>query len=134
MKSLIIFGQSAAHRFISLGPAAFFHGFDELAIAVSNSVAIMHPNVIPPETRKNPIRSAECKVFDELKNVLPDEYHVFYSSPWLGTFTWRGWRSRFHHRAPREGLLAVKLKEGRIEIEHGTKLVFNGPQSNQIQD
>ena len=84
----------------------------------------MHPNVIPPETRKNPIRSAECKVFDELKNVLPDEYHVFYSSPWLGT-TALGeevdGEVDFTIAHPEKGLLAIEVKGGRIEIEHGTK-------------
>ena len=88
-----------------------------------NSVAIMHPNVIPPETRKNPIRSAECKVFDELK--------MFSLMNIMSSIQVRG-SARLHLEEvdgevdftiahPEKGLLAIEVKGGRIEIEHGTK-------------
>lgn len=47
-------------------------------------MATMWPRAIPSEIRANPLRRAECRVFDRLEEELSDEYEVFYSRPWLG--------------------------------------------------
>lgn len=44
----------------------------------------MWPREVPAEIRANPLRRAECRVYDRLKEELSDEYEVFYSRPWFG--------------------------------------------------
>jgi hypothetical protein len=47
-------------------------------------MAVLWPRRMPNEIRDNVLRSAECKVYDRLSEVLDDGFHVFYSRPWLG--------------------------------------------------
>ena len=42
------------------------------------------PRQLPDTVRNDRRRRAEVKVYDRLVSELPDEFHVFYSSPWLG--------------------------------------------------
>jgi len=46
-------------------------------------MAVMFPSQIPDEIRDDPRREAECLVYDELNNQLDENFHVYYSSPWL---------------------------------------------------
>jgi hypothetical protein len=47
-------------------------------------MAVAWPRELPREVRTNELRAAECKVYDKLREVLDDEFMVFYSRPWLG--------------------------------------------------
>jgi hypothetical protein len=44
----------------------------------------MFPDPLPDYIRRDPLRSAECEVYDQLASQLDGEYTVFYSRPWLG--------------------------------------------------
>jgi len=83
-------------------------------------VARLFPEVLPSYIRKDHLRSTECRVYDALAQQLPDEYHIFYSSPFLGT---RPDGSEIDGEAdfvighPRYGLLVVEVKGGRITID-----------------
>jgi hypothetical protein len=47
-------------------------------------MAIMIPKSLSDDIREDSLRSAECKVYDRLNEVLEDSFTVFYSRPWLG--------------------------------------------------
>ena len=78
------------------------------------------PRVLPLAVRKDPFRSGEVKVYERFTAALPDEFHLFYSSPWLGTDS-RGNEIdgecdfTIAHRTL--GLLAIEVKGGRIAYE-----------------
>jgi hypothetical protein len=46
--------------------------------------ARMYPDPLPDYIRRDPVRRAECKVYDALAEQLSADYTVFYSRPWLG--------------------------------------------------
>jgi hypothetical protein len=76
----------------------------------------MFPNELPSFIRDNPLRSAECKVYDRLRR-LPESYAVFYSRPWLG-LTRDGseidGEADFVVAHPDGGVLTVEVKGGTI--------------------
>lgn len=47
-------------------------------------MAKMYPDPIPDYVIADSLRSSEVRVYNELKRQLPDEYTVYYSSPWRG--------------------------------------------------
>ncbi len=47
-------------------------------------MAVIWPHRLPRAIRQDPLRSAECQVFDTLQAKLDDSWTVFYSRPWLG--------------------------------------------------
>lgn len=47
-------------------------------------MAKMWPERLPRSVRNNPLRSAECRIYDRLNKCLGDDWVVFYSRPWLG--------------------------------------------------
>lgn len=48
-------------------------------------MAILWPRKLPRSVLDDPRRRAEVVVYERLAKVLDDTFHVFYSSPWLGT-------------------------------------------------
>lgn len=83
-------------------------------------MALMFPATIPAEIARDPKRKAEISVYERLRRQLGDEFHVFYSSPWLGT---RPDGSEVDGEADflvaHEvlGLLAIEVKGGGIRID-----------------
>ena len=49
-----------------------------------NDMAKMWPAKLPFHVMNDPRRSAECKVFRRMEDVLDDSFAVFYSRPFLG--------------------------------------------------
>lgn len=47
-------------------------------------MATAYPSELPDHIRRDPFRSAECKVYDALTAQLDDAFRVYYSRPWLG--------------------------------------------------
>jgi hypothetical protein len=47
-------------------------------------MAKMYPDPLPHYVTGNPLRSTECAVYRGLRDSLGDDWHVFYSRPWLG--------------------------------------------------
>ena len=78
------------------------------------------PNQLPDSVRDDPRRRAEVKVYDRLVSELRDEFHVFYSSPWLSI-------DRFGNEKDGEcdfviahkhyGILAIEVKGGGISFD-----------------
>ncbi len=48
-------------------------------------MAVLWPRKLPRSVLDDPRRRAEVRVYNRLAEVLNDTFHVFYSSPWLGT-------------------------------------------------
>lgn len=87
-------------------------------------MAITFPAELPEHIRRDPLRSAECRVFDALKAQLSREFRVFYSSPWLGTTPEgeeRDGEADFTVAHPELGLLVLEVKGGRIEVTSGDR-------------
>lgn len=80
-------------------------------------MARIFPATLPTYIRSNPLRSAECRVFDKLDAQLPDTYTVFYSRPWLG-LTPDGreidGEADFVVAHAEHGLLTLEVKGGRV--------------------
>lgn len=76
---------------------------------------------MPEEILNDPLRSSEVQVYTALKGQLDSDYHVYYSSPWLGT---RPDGSEIDGEAdflvahPVKGLLAIEVKGGRVAIDN----------------
>jgi hypothetical protein len=91
-------------------------------------MAKMYPKVLPDYIRSNPLRSAECHVYDGFEAQLEDAYHVFYSSPWLG-LTEDGQEidgeADFTIAHEDYGMLVVEVKGGQITIEEDTRQWFS---------
>lgn len=81
------------------------------------------PAELPQSVRANPLRSAECKVFDRLK-LLPSTYTVFYSRPWLG-LTPDGrevdGEADFVIAHPESGILTIEVKGGSVARNSATE-------------
>jgi len=84
----------------------------------------MHPKELPGYICENPLRAAECRVYDEFERQLEDTFHVFYSSPWLGTTDTgeeRDGEADFTIAHIDHGMLVVEVKGGRVRIEDDTR-------------
>ena len=82
-------------------------------------MAKIFPPELPDEIRKDPKRGAECRVYDALGKQLDDGFHVFYSSPWLGTNpdgTEIDGEADFVIGHAKYGFLTIEVKGGRISI------------------
>lgn len=83
-------------------------------------MARMFPQKLPREVLEDPRRSAEVQVYNSLKEQLDDHYHVFYSSPWLGTMpdgSEIDGEADFLVAHADLGMLSVEVKGGRVEID-----------------
>ena len=77
-------------------------------------MAVLWPRKLPRSVLDDPRRRAEVRVYDRLADVLDDSFHVFYSSPWLGTDSLgneRDGECDFLIAHPIHGILAI---EGRM--------------------
>ncbi|GAB4511287.1 MAG: ATP-binding domain-containing protein [Roseibium sp.] len=79
-------------------------------------MAVLWPRKLPRSVLDDPRRKAEVRVYDRLAEVLDDSFHVFYSSPWLGTDPLgneKDGECDFLIAHPEHGILAVEVKGGR---------------------
>ncbi|MEY3895286.1 MAG: hypothetical protein RLZZ214_805, partial [Verrucomicrobiota bacterium] len=83
-------------------------------------MAKMFPSVIPDNVASDPRRAAEIRVYECLRDQLDGAFHVFYSSPWLGT---RPDGSEVDGEAdflvahPDLGILSIEVKGGGVAID-----------------
>ena len=83
-------------------------------------MAQIWPRKLPRSVRSNPLRAAECDVFDRLRDALSGEWVVFYSRPWLGltpTGEEVDGEADFVVVHPTHGLLAIEVKGGAIAYD-----------------
>ena len=79
-------------------------------------MAILWPGKLPRSVRDDPRRRAEVRVYDRIAEVLDDSFHVFYSSPWLGTDRLgneKDGECDFLIAHPDHGILAIEVKGGK---------------------
>ena len=79
-------------------------------------MAVLWPKKLPRSVLDDPRRKAEVRVYDRLAEVLDDSFHVFYSSPWLGTDRLgneKDGECDFLITHPEHGILAIEVKGGR---------------------
>jgi len=80
----------------------------------------MFPEQLPQEVLDDKKRSSEVQVYNALNEQLDDKYHVFYSSPWLGTNTDGSeidGESDFLIAHADKGMLSIEVKGGVVEID-----------------
>ncbi|MCA8349943.1 nuclease-related domain-containing DEAD/DEAH box helicase [Burkholderia cepacia] len=79
-------------------------------------MAVLWPRKLPRSVLDDPRRRAEVRVYDGLAHVLDDTFHVFYSSPWLGTDRLgneKDGECDFLIAHPSHGILAIEVKGGK---------------------
>ena len=78
----------------------------------------VYPEALPNRVRSDPKRSAEVRLYDELRRQLPDGWIVFYSVAWLGRTRENGnpqdAEADFIVAHPKHGVLLIEVKGGRI--------------------
>lgn len=86
-------------------------------------MAEIYPSTLPEYVLKNPLRSAEIRVYKELAKQLDEHFHVFYSSPWIGTMP-DGMEidgeADFIIAHAQKGMLVIEVKGGRVAREEDT--------------
>jgi hypothetical protein len=83
-------------------------------------MAIMWPRRLPQEILQNPLRAAECRVFEALDTTLDASWSVYYSRPWLGlsqTGEEIDGEADFVVAHPQHGFLAIEVKGGEIRYD-----------------
>lgn len=83
-------------------------------------MAILWPCKLPQSILNDPRRNAEVRVYNKLGQVLDDSFHVFYSSPWLGTDRLgneKDGECDFLVAHPEHGILAIEVKGGEITYD-----------------
>lgn len=83
-------------------------------------MAVLWPRKLPGSVLDDPRRRAEVRVYDRLAEVLDDSFHVFYSSPWLGTDRMgneKDGECDFMIAHPDHGILAIEVKGGEISYD-----------------
>jgi len=81
-------------------------------------MAVMWPRKLPLSITKDRRRRAEVRVYDRLASELGDDFHVFYSSPWLGTDSLgheKDGECDFLIAHPVHGYLTIEVKGGGID-------------------
>lgn len=79
-------------------------------------MAVLWPRKLPRSVLDDPRRRAEVRVYNRLAEVLNDTFHVFYSSPWLGTDRLgneKDGECDFLVAHPDHGILAIEVKGGK---------------------
>lgn len=79
-------------------------------------MAVLWPRKLPRSVLDDPRRKAEVRVYDSLAKTLDDSFHVFYSSPWMGTDRLgneKDGECDFLIAHSEHGILAVEVKGGR---------------------
>jgi len=83
-------------------------------------MAILWPKQLPRSVADDPRRKAEVRVYNRLAEVLDDSFHVFYSSPWLGTDRLgneKDGECDFLIAHAEHGILAIEVKGGEISYD-----------------
>lgn len=83
-------------------------------------MAVLWPRKLPPSVLDDRRRQAEVRVYNRLAEVLEDGFHVFYSSPWLGTDesgNEKDGECDFLVAHPEHGILALEVKGGEISYD-----------------
>lgn len=78
-------------------------------------MAVLWPRILPRSVLDDPRRRSEVRTYNRLAEVLNDTYHVFYSSPWLGTDKFGNeldGECDFLIAHPDHGMLAIEVKGG----------------------
>ena len=81
------------------------------------------PRQLPYQIRDDKRRRAEVKVYDRISSELPDEFHVFYSGPWLAIDRFgneRDGECDFIVAHEHLGILAIEVKGGGIAFDPTT--------------
>lgn len=79
-------------------------------------MAVLWPRKLPGSVLEDPRRRAEVRVYNRLAEVLDDNFHVFYSSPWLGIDRLgneKDGECDFLVAHPDHGILAIEVKGGK---------------------
>lgn len=79
-------------------------------------MAVLWPRKLPRSILDDPRRRAEVRVYNKLAEILDDTFHVFYSSPWLGTDKLgneKDGECDFLIAHPDHGILAIEVKGGK---------------------
>jgi hypothetical protein len=82
------------------------------------------PAPLPDYIRRDPLRRAECRVYDALVEQLSADYTVFYSRPWLGLAPDGreiDGEVDFVVAHPQTGVLAIEVKGGGISRDATTE-------------
>jgi hypothetical protein len=88
--------------------------------SIAFDVAVLWPRRLPREVRNNPIRQAECKVYERLDASLDASWTVFYSRPWLGltpTGEEVDGEADFVVAHPDRGYITLEVKGGGINYD-----------------
>jgi hypothetical protein len=84
-------------------------------------MARMFPEELPREVLEDSRRSSEVLVYNALRDQLSDKYHVYYSSPWLGTNpdgSEIDGESDFLVAHSEKGMLSIEVKGGIVGIDN----------------
>jgi hypothetical protein len=87
-------------------------------------MAQMWPRRLPREIRQNPLRSAECRVFDCFESLFDHNWTVFYSRPWLGLSSTGDeieGEADFVVAHADYGYLSIEVKGGQIRYDPGSE-------------
>lgn len=79
-------------------------------------MAVLWPRKLPRSVLDDPRRRAEVRVYNSLAEALNNSYHIFYSSPWLGTDRHgneKDGECDFLVAHPDHGILAIEVKGGK---------------------
>lgn len=83
-------------------------------------MARIWPARLPRSVRTNPLRAAECSIYEKLNATLGADWVVFYSRPWLG-LTATGeeidGEADFVVAHPDQGILTIEVKGGGIAYD-----------------
>jgi hypothetical protein len=80
-------------------------------------MAIIWPHRLPNWVVSDPRREAEKRVYEKLSKLLNDDWHVYYSRPWMGlslTGSEIDGEADFILAHPDKGILFIEVKGGRI--------------------
>ena len=83
-------------------------------------MANMWPRSLPQEVAEDPLRRAECEVYERLKQILDGSFHVFYACPWLGVGPDGeevDGECDFVIAHPRRGILVLEVKGGAVAFD-----------------
>jgi len=86
-------------------------------------MAMLWPRELPTWVAQDPRRAAEIQVFNRLRDLLNDEWSVYYSRPWWGLSNSGGevdGEADFVLAHPHFGVLFIEVKGGQVTYESST--------------
>lgn len=103
-------------------------------------MALMFPSVVPDYIRQDPYREAEVWVYDSLRQDLSDDWHCYYSRPWIGltqTGEEKDGEADFVVAHEDYGFLVIEVKGGKVWRGEGSEQWFSKNRlgiTNKIKD